>query len=498
MHIQKRSKLNLLFSALFCAVAILTSGMVARADFEPDPDLPVYVTPVMSFYDPSINYYTHEVEGTAWSKEVGPYVVHDIEGHFNIFTLSEDKYERSIERTYNGSTVITDGYSHMAALLILSDCPFKVDGNAASYNSTYSVYYYNHWLNRGMTYDNNESTLTAPNVLYVSDWSTNFNTTAKRIAYLVDKVDFSRDITGEENSSDRWDYDHNFGADVYDSSIPVPQLSSLNILGAFHVDNADPSRDLDLYVETNFYGVLHDDDNKDFKLNKDYLVGHHRYNFTSPDVSYSDADWSISEKYGVEIGDAMMEDFQRWTELFPTHKDLPDYNWLKHNSADYTSAYTGHIYSDSAPAYALRRSKQCEVTYYVRFCQYSGGTYKYGQWKAYTISPDGQTTSRVSIGDVSSDSNGNPVVTNPVSGNQNGDGEFEIELPTNVNLDTSNIFQTVIDIIKQFPELVSAYIAFSQFLVATFAFIPVQIWGAIATCFNLSVVILLYKYVRGM
>ena len=59
------------------------------------------------------------------------------------------------------------------------------------------------------------------------------------------------DTTGQINKQANYDVDHDFSQDTYNSDIPVPQLSHLSYTG-FHVDNAVSTRDLEVYVKTDF------------------------------------------------------------------------------------------------------------------------------------------------------------------------------------------------------------------------------------------------------
>lgn len=325
-------------------------------------------------------------------------------------------------------------------------------------------------------------------------------------------VDFDRSGIVKEPEPD-YDYDHDFREDVYDPNIPVPELSNLSHNG-FTVNNADPSRDIEIYLTSAFYGLKHNsavhsnenhwpaDHQGYFHYDENWVYATNRFNLINTDISYSDSVIDIKEMYKVDNVGALTEDFKRWSREYSSHKKLPDYSFLKYSASSYETNYgLLHNYFTSQgtdDAEKLKLCAQASTTYYVRFCQYEPGKgYTYGQWVSYVYTPAGKyAKDNVTIGDVGVDpSTGEPSVTNPQTGDQNPeDGSFDF----NLDLSVGSIADTFFDIINSLIELMKHYSEFGEFLYATFKFIPFHIWALIEAGFGISVVILIYKYVRGM
>lgn len=279
-----------------------------------------------------------------------------------------------------------------------------------------------------------------------------------------------------------YDYAHDFRSDVYDSDIPVPELSNLSHNG-FHVNNADPSRDIEIYMVSNFYGLKHKYVETDtsllspdsafyYEYDNSWVIGSHRFNLINTDISYSDADIDIKEMFKVDNVGALINDFKNWSEKYPTHTKLPDYSFFKYSSTLYSTNYSRtHVYESSignGDEGKLKLSGQASTTYYVRFCQYVAGSgYTYGKWVSYTFSPRGfGAKDNVVIGDVSSDSlTGDPYVSNPVTGTQDPDTGDVIYTPdSNVSsFDASELWlflESLVDEIGVIPELISKVLSF--------------------------------------
>ncbi len=312
-----------------------------------------------------------------------------------------------------------------------------------------------------------------------------------------------------------YDYDHDFRQDEYDPDVPVPELSKVSYNG-FVVNNADPSRDIEIYITTSFYGVKHGNNSSSdlsslFVRDNGWVYAAHRYNLINTDISYSDNVVNLEKMYNVSPQDALVSDFSQWSVDYSSHKKLPDYSFFKHSASAYDDAYSVHLYKPSVNDHSaghdlrvLKESRQASITYFVRFCQLqSGEGYSYGKWISYTYTPgDNYHSSDVVIGDVVPDSgNGSPTVTNPVPGTQDEDGNFTPSSGIDIgnwDLSAGNIADVFMSVINNFRTLVSYYTEFGEFLTATFKFIPYTIWSLIECGFAISVVILIYKYVRGM
>lgn len=328
------------------------------------------------------------------------------------------------------------------------------------------------------------------------------------LQYIADNAKLNSDHLDVGEWEDTFDFnmDHNFSADVYQTEIPTPELSNLGYDG-FTVNNAADDLYLDMYVTSVFYGVKHGSkDNDDwYDVDKSNIVGSHRYNMTNYDLAYNYSTVTISTMYsGVDTVGDLVSDFERWSSSYPSHKNLSDYSFIKHGSSNWETAYSHHhIQTTDRKEYEMRRSKQAYITYYVRFYQYVDNELKYGKWVSYTYNYVSQDIRNLEIGDVAASSNGEPYSTNTYQGVQDSEGNFTYGAYTGNSqsigtVEVGSTTQSMIDVLKELPSLAYYYTNFSQFLVATFAFIPAIIWMLIVNAFRLSLVVLLYKYVRGM
>lgn len=278
-----------------------------------------------------------------------------------------------------------------------------------------------------------------------------------------------------------YDFDHDFSKDTYDPDIPVPELSNLSYNG-FHVNNADSTRDIDIYIESAFHGLNHLAPNTVnmplgssvnsslyFQPNSSWKYATHRYNLTTPDVSYSDADIDISKMYRLDIVKDLTNDFKNWSSEYSSHKKLPDYSFLAHGASAYTTYYQRcHLYSSStgsSDAAKLKISGQASVVYYVRFCQYIPGSgYTYGKWIAYTYT--GRTSGvkdDVIIGDVEIDPDtGKPTITDPQPGKQDP-STGDIDYGGASDIDSSDLWATIKSLVNDMgaiPEIIGEVLSF--------------------------------------
>lgn len=309
-----------------------------------------------------------------------------------------------------------------------------------------------------------------------------------------------------------YDYDHDFRQDAYDPDIPVPQLSNLSHSG-FHVDNADPSRDIEIYVESTFYGLKHTT-NSGSSVETDLTDGYpliythdpswvyntHRFNLINTDVSYSDADINIKEMFRADNVGALIEDFKNWSAEYPSHEKLPDYKWYKYQNAQYTSYYRSHhLYNTSVgktDEEKIKLSAQASTTYFVRFCQYVPGEgYTWGKWASYTYTPAGYGhKDNTTIGDVEADPDtGKPIVKDPVSGVQDP-VTGETTFPDVTTADLSRMISEVLDSLKS---LISFFGEFPAFLTESFGFIPTSIWTIIGAGMVFLLVVAAIKFVKS-
>ena len=284
-----------------------------------------------------------------------------------------------------------------------------------------------------------------------------------------------------------YDYDHDFLEDVYDPDIPVPELSNLSHNG-FHVNNADPTRDIEIYMTSTFYGVKHNSNIAiNFDADKSWVFNTHRYNLINTDISYSDADIDILKMFRVDNVKALTEDFKKWSFNYPTHNSLPDCKSFRHQpdedyNIDYKWYHTYNGNSDKSSDARLHDSKQASTTYLVRFCQYVPGEgYTWGKWVSYTYTPSGYgQKDNVTIGDVEIDpETGDPSITNPQPGKQDpSTGDVDYGNGT-VNIDSSDLWATIKSLVNDMgaiPEIIGGVLSFLP------SWILYMIAAAIAAC----------------
>ncbi len=336
-----------------------------------------------------------------------------------------------------------------------------------------------------------------------------FDTDADAKAYFE-----TGDTSGAVQEPDpeyKYDYDHDFRKDEGDPDIPVPELKNLTHNG-FHVDNADPSRDIEIYMTSTFYGLEHSYVNTSmnvsgtdsyvyYKYDPDWVWNTHRFNLINTDISYSDADIDIKKMFGVDNVGALVEDFKSWSGQYPSHKILPDYTFMKYNSALYDTNYKRcHVYSSSVgsdDAEKIKLSGQASTTYYVRFCQYVPDEgYTYGKWVSYTYKPNGLGARDDGvIGGVDADPDtGDPVIRDPVTGKIDPDtGDIIIDPTGGMDIDFSDSLSVLQNALSNIKQFITEFTSFSEFLASAFTFIPSAIWMIIFTGISLSLFALVIK-----
>lgn len=258
---------------------------------------------------------------------------------------------------------------------------------------------------------------------------------------------------------------HDFSGDTYDAEMPVPQLSHISHNG-FTVNNASEDLYLDIIVESKFYGVEHNETTttddlgltnaiKGYEINKSWVYGSHYYNLSERShIAVNSSKINIKELYGVDNEAALISDFKKWSTEYPTHNKLPDYNFWKHQSAVWEANYgMDCIWNDSGTNAQLKKSKQAETIYYVRFYDKS---MKYGRWLAYTFRGTGVGIACdpvIQTGIVEPDHEGNPTIPDPETGIQDPDGNISYGGSGNSTIDTSDLWATVKSLVVSMGEV---------------------------------------------
>jgi hypothetical protein len=280
---------------------------------------------------------------------------------------------------------------------------------------------------------------------------------------------------------------HNFKNDMVDYSVPVPELYNLSHNG-FSISNYDGDYYIDIVIESCLYGAKHletansllsEQNSYDIVADTDWVYASHYWNIADySNIAVSQQNIDIKSLWGVDNLSSLIDDFKAWSEEYPTHRDLPDYNFFKHYNASYSAAYMlRHIYRDNASEDGvLLSSGRAQTSYYVRFYDKDMNC---GQWVCYTYR-DGEYVNNsklypeISVSNVSSDASGNPVTSSTQSGYQteDGTGDYSVSYPSTDDistLDTTPIWEVITNLVAslgQLPSLIgSVFVVMPSWLI---------------------------------
>lgn len=299
--------------------------------------------------------------------------------------------------------------------------------------------------------------------------------------------------------------DRDFGEE-YDPDIPIPELTNISHNG-FTVANAAENLEIDLVVESRFYGLIHYNQYPGlYTYDKTSLINSHKYDCTyTADIGYTKAVYNLAEDFDCSNVDDLYSDGNSYFTTYTTHKSLPSYEWTKHSGETWTKGFTvvryPYVTEGIAKHDALMTSNQAQTKYYVRFLEMRlneegvGATMVPGQWYSYTYCYDiDDGGGKVIVSPVGGDENGNPVETDPEEGNQGDDGIPDYSDPP-INYSGDSLLEIITGIFGDLTEMISAFQGFADFLVGTFAFIPSNIWSIVRIGVGLSVVLLVWRFV---
>lgn len=305
------------------------------------------------------------------------------------------------------------------------------------------------------------------------------------------KEDGSLESVSTNYPNNQYGYKHNFSTDKYITNIPTPELSNLSHNGFTLLNNYNNEYFVDIIVESNLYGV---------KLEKtagswmpitdtDWIYNSHYYNFAdTSQVAINDSDIYIPFLYGVNLEDELIRDFKNWSLDYSSYHSLPTYSFLRGGSACRTAYNMTHIYSENSTntdSQQLAYSEQGETVYYVR---YYNKSMQYGAWARYKFRDGAQVVGGFisvgqiktdELGQVVTDENGNPIVSDEISGRQDyttgetsySDSSFSISMDS-----VDDFFEYIRSV---FESIKSSLTSFGSLLSACFPFLPPQLTAVI-------------------
>lgn len=221
---------------------------------------------------------------------------------------------------------------------------------------------------------------------------------------------------------------HDFSADSFDPSMPIPDLRFISYDGFTVTNNVDSGYYVDVVAESVFYGLKIERRMTvaDAVMDPEWRFATHHYNFADCGMSGKDTQVRFSQQHGASPRDGLIQDFKEWSLQYPDSSHLPGYSRLVHpddrlygqlHVHGYPSAY-GSVEEEED---ALRCTGQAQVSYYVRFRDESG---RCGRWVLYTYL--GKVAEKVTIGDLEDDGaggftigpDGRPVIKDSLEGTQ--------------------------------------------------------------------------------
>lgn len=311
------------------------------------------------------------------------------------------------------------------------------------------------------------------------------------------------DTTGQINKE--FSNFHDFSQDIYTVDIPVPELSKLCFTGFDINNNHNDIYNVDLIIQTNYYGVSYQKKGlvNVYAVDYDWIYKKHYYNisdFKSNHVKKSQI--NVLGDFGVDIFSDYVSDFISWGRNYPNITDLPNYSFIWYNSAASQTYYnTRHVQEDLIDETTLKMTGQPEVIYYVRFYDDSGN---FGRWARYSYRADDVklrsvvNVGQLDIGEDGSyiiDNNGNPSTSQTITTNQNfitnetEDNRFDFDITS-----ATNFFDYIKSI---FDSIISSLNSFGNLIKACLGFLPDDLLNAIVAGIVIMLFVGVVKVVRG-
>lgn len=320
------------------------------------------------------------------------------------------------------------------------------------------------------------------------------------------------------------DSPHDFSADIYSKDIPVPEINSISHNGFSVANNPDGKYYIDIFQKTILYGVkVKNVGVMSYypTVNEGWLFSSHIYNYVDSKQPTNFTNISISEIYGINPEDDLINDFKNWSAQYPSFSSLPTYSWYMGGSGPTTSYRMTHCFSTSSDKTDLEQlqvSQQAESTYFVRFHDADGN---YGQWVKYSFRDGARIEGgfvRIEMpkydeeGKLSIDDDGGVIIEDSLTGRQDYDtgimdyGDINAidkwwDVPGDVINDSSflqliggakNVFEFVGNV---FTGLASSVKSFSSLVSACFSFLPGQLLSLIVSGITIIIFIGIIKAV---
>lgn len=302
------------------------------------------------------------------------------------------------------------------------------------------------------------------------------------------------DTTGQINKD--FSIFHDFSQDIYTVDIPVPELSKLCFTGFDINNNPNDIYNVDLIIQTNYYGVSYQKKGlvNVYAVDYDWIYKKHYYNISDSKSNHvKKSQINVLGDFGVDIFSDYVSDFISWGRDYPNITDLPNYSFIWYNSAASQTYYnTRHVQEDLIDETTLKMTGQPEVIYYVRFYDDSGN---FGRWARYSYRADDVklrsvvNVGQLDIGEDGSyiiDDNGNPSTSQTITTNQNfitnetedNRLDFDITSATNFFDYIKSIFDSIISSLNSFGNLIKACLGFlpDDLLNAIFAGIVIMLF----------------------
>lgn len=177
---------------------------------------------------------------------------------------------------------------------------------------------------------------------------------------------------------------HEFSQDTYTVDIPVPELSKLCFTGFDINNNPNDIYNVDLIIQTNYYGVSYQKKGfvNVYAVDYDWIYKKHYYNISDNKSNHvKKSQINVLDDFGVDIFSDYVSDYISWGRNYPNITDLPNYSFIWYNSvASQTYYNTRHVQEELIDETTLKTTGQPEVIYYVRFYDDSGN---FGRWARY-------------------------------------------------------------------------------------------------------------------
>ncbi len=288
----------------------------------------------------------------------------------------------------------------------------------------------------------------------------------------------------------------------FDPSVPVPKLSNISHSG-FHVDNAAEDLELDAVVYSQSMYLFHVDPDMVlgflpktlFQMGNAKWKQHYKDLTSSYEVGYYKSDYDLAKDFKYDNAQILADDANLYKTQFPSHRDLDDYDSIKHMQSAYDLDYEQRFRNTGkGNEEFLSRTMTGMTKYYVRFYKldYSTGKMTPGQWQYYEVYYDGNGNRKYAHSPVVGEEDGTPYLPDVEYGRDDGNGGIDYS-PPGFDADLTGILGNLTGMLES---LTSFFGDFPQFLAETFTFIPSFIWDIVGIGFTIIIVTAFFKMLK--